>query len=194
MELAWPHFPGLRRVPVLLPTDAIGGLGDAVPNTRIAESLLGIRIAVLVEVVQPELNRVHADGVGGLLHRHLESEGAVGVTDAAVRPLLVRVGEDVDRFQFEIGDLVQILHVDPRAIGGRAARGTNVGNDLEVARDDRPVLVDRQVHLVAELRPVGAGDEVFEARVGRVHRPSGDLGQDGRVNFSQVDPAAVAVA
>src|SRR3982074_2800327 len=115
------------------------------------------------------------------------------MADAAIRSLLVRIGEDVDCFQFEVRDLVQVLHDEPRTVGGRAAGGTDVGDDFEVARNERAVFVDRQVPLVAELRAVGAGDEVFEAGVGRVDGPAGDPGQDGRVHFGQVDAAAVAV-
>ena len=124
VEHAGPNLLRLRRVPVLLPADAVGGLLDAVANARIAERLLGVRVAVLVEVLQAELDRVHADRVRRLLHRHLQRERAVGMADAAIRALLVGVGEDVDRFELQVRDLVQscMLNHEPLAAELRAAR------------------------------------------------------------------------
>ena len=57
---------------------------DAVDDARVAQRQLGVRVAVDVDVLQAELDRVHVDGVGRLLDRRLERERAVGMRDAAI--------------------------------------------------------------------------------------------------------------
>ena len=188
------HLLGLRCVPDILPVDRRLHAGDAIPDTDVAERTLRVRVADLVQVLQPELDRVHVDRVRGLVHRGLEGERPVRMAHAAIRAGLVAVGHHVDGLEAQVRDLVEVLHVDPRAVGRAGTLCADVRDDLEDAEGDRPVAVDPELHLVAELGSVRARDEVLIAGVVVLDRAAGELRQDRGVDFREVDAASVAVA
>ena len=194
MEDSRTYFPCPRPVPFLFPRDARGGGVDTIADARIAEGLFRIRIPFLVEIFQPELDGVHADGVRRLLHHHLQGERAVRMAHTAIWPGLVAVGKDVDGLQLQVGNLVDVLHVEPGAIGRACPLRADVGVHAELTPLNGSIAVHAQFHLVTELRPVRSRDEVFLARIHRFDRPSSDLCKNGGVHFSQVDAGAVTVS
>ena len=114
--------------------------------------------------------------------------------DAAVRARLEAVRHDVDGLEPEVRDVVEVLHVEPRAVRGAGSLCADVGDDLELAEGDRPVLVHAHLHLVAELVAVRSRDEVLVPRVVHLDRARSELGEDRGVDLGEVDAAPVAVA
>ena len=165
----------LRRVPLLGPADLVADGGDAVADARVREGRLGVGVPDLVQVHQPEGDGVHADRVGRLLHGDLERERPVRVRHAPVGPRLEAVGEDIDRFELQVRDLVEVLHVEPRAVRGAGALRADVRDDLELAEREGPVLVHAELHLVAELVAVRPRDEILVARVVHLDRAGREL-------------------
>ena len=150
MEDPRTHFLSPQRVPLLFPGDAGGGGVDAIANSGIAEGLFRIGIPFLVEIFQPELDRVHADGIRRLLHHHLQGERTVGMTHAAIWTRLVAVGKDVDSLQLQIGNRINVLHVEPGAVGRAGALRANVGIHTELTPLNRSIAIHAQLHLVTE--------------------------------------------
>src|SRR5581483_12165744 len=68
VEDARPDLLRLWGVPVLLPADPVRRLHDAVADAGVAERPVGVRVAGLVQLLQAELDRVHANSVGRPLH------------------------------------------------------------------------------------------------------------------------------
>src|SRR5258706_1102793 len=184
---------GLRRVPLLRPVDRVADRGDAVADAGVAERPLGVGVPDLVDVRKAEGDRVHPDGVGGLVHGGLEGERAVRVGHAAVRARLVAVGHHVDGLEPEVRDDVEVLHVDPGAVRGAGPLRADVRDDLELAPLDLAVRVDAHLHLVADLVAVRPRDEVLVTGVVVLDRALRDLREDRGVDLGEVDTAAVAV-
>ena len=189
-----PHFLCFRWMPLLAPADAVGRHGDAIAQARVRKRLVRVRIADLIQVLQSELHRVHTDRVRRLLHGRFQGEGAVRMHHAPIGKRDVVVGHHVDAFERQVRDFVRVVHGEPGARCRRELRRADVGDHLEVARHQRPVAVDAQLHLIAEARPVTACGGIFITRLERLHWPAGDLRHHRRVHVVDLRQRTEAVA
>ena len=141
-------------------------------------------------ILEPEVERVHADGLGGAVGDHLQREVALRSAERAVRPAGRRVGVGEPAVVARVGAAVEIQRPLPRApndagpgrqISARVHDGFGVnGGDFAVAPD---------AHLNGRSRavPPPSGDEFFVARrlyldgLSRAARENG--GENGQPRF-----------
>src|ERR1700687_5884698 len=100
------HLLGFRRVPLLLPPGAIGRLLNEVLEARVVVWLFGVWIAVEIEVLQPNIQRIHPDRVRGAIDERLARERIIWVLRAAQRAVLLAVGLHVYHLMPQVVDLV----------------------------------------------------------------------------------------
>src|SRR2546426_11398797 len=105
------------------------------------------------------------------------------MADASIRPRLVAVRENVNRFQLQVWNLVQVLHREPGTVRRSGSLRADVGKHAELAVLDRSIAIDSQFHLIPELRTMRAGYEIFLAGIHRLDRAARDLRKNGRVNL-----------
>src|SRR2546422_11745034 len=112
------------------------------------------------------------------------------MADDSIWSRFIAVGKNVDGFQLQVWNFVEVLHVEPRAVGCAGALRSDLGKNSEAAILNRAAAVDAELNLITELRPMGPRHEVFLARIHRLDRTYRHFCENGRLNFRQIDAGA----
>ncbi len=131
------------------------------------------------DVFQPELNRVHTDGLRQGIHHLLQSPGPLRVAGRAERPGRAGIDEDVGGRRAHVGAGVEIANepVHQRDSAGRVGAARSETGELQ--RRERPVPLDTGLERHVAGGPVPHSKEGLLARQKQLHRTGGLFGQQG---------------
>ena len=132
----------------------------------------------------PQLERIHAQGIGELVHEALGREHDLGLAEPAEGPAGDLVRPHHPGVHPHVGDAIGAAGVDgapEENHGGQRRVGAAVEEIVHLGRHQVSLAGGPELHLDAAGMPLRHGGHVFLARQDEPHGPTGGHGQEGRV-------------
>ena len=150
---------------------------ERLPHPERAEHLTGGALGALLDQRPPaQLDRVHVEGGGDLVHVLLDRPASVRSGGGADRAGGLIVGVDELRVDVDVLDHVRAAGVHRRQLGEEAALaavGAAVKHELRAPGDHRPIAAHAGLELDRDaLAPMVRSDELLLAREHELYRPS----------------------